>query len=71
MKINVQYDMVISQENLDEIKKELCAESNDEVVGFLKAFVKSQSSAVCKIESIRMSITPEDPNDGVPNTNLS
>ena len=30
MKINVQYDMVISQENLDEIKKELCAESNDE-----------------------------------------
>ena len=71
MKINVQYDMVISQENLDEIKKELCAESNDEVVGFLKALVKSQSSAVCKIESIRMSITPEDPNDGVPNTNLS
>lgn len=71
MKINVQYDMVISQENLDEIKKELCAESNDEVIGFLKTLVKSQSSAVCKIESIRMSITPEDPNDGTPNTNLS
>lgn len=71
MKINVQYNMVISQENLDEIKKELCAESNDEVIGFLKALVKSQSSAVCKIESIRMSIIPEAPNDGVPSTNLS
>ena len=71
MKINVQYDMVISQETLYEIKKELCAETNDEVIGFLKALVKSQSSAVCKIESIRMSITPEYPNDGVPNTNLS
>lgn len=71
MKINVQYDMVISQENLDEIKRELCAESNDEVIGFLKALVKSQSSAACKIESIRMSITPENPRDGVPSTNLS
>ena len=71
MKINVQYDMVISQENLDEIKKELCAESNDEVIGFLKALVKSQSSAVCKIGSIRMSIISEDPNASVLSTNLS
>lgn len=63
--------MIISQENLDEIKKELYTESNDEVIGFLKALVKSQSSAVCKIESIRMSITPEDLNDGAQNTNLS
>lgn len=71
MKINVQYDMIISQETLYEIKKELCAETNDEVIGFLKALVKSQSSDICKIGSIRMSIISEDLNASVPNTNLN
>ena len=54
-----------------EIKKELCAETNDEVIGFLKALVKSQSSDICKIGSIRMSIISEDPNASVLSTNLS
>ena len=71
MKINIQYDMIISQENLDEIKRELCAESNDEVIGFLKALIKSQSSVACKIEDIRMSIKPDNPNDGTSNTDLN
>ena len=56
MKINIEYEMEVSEEMFSAMKEDVEVDTDEEFIGFLKCAVKAQSVTGCKTTNLKITI---------------
>ena len=56
MKINIEYEMEVSEEMFSAMKESVGVDTDEEFIGFLKCAVKAQSATGCKTTNLKITI---------------